>query len=500
MIQNLCWRLQRTAKIQRFELSTSCQTCPLTFPLVCGLLLDYAVYAYPSKVSHMRTRLLIGLLISVMLHAFDELAIATALPLIVEDLGGYSLYGAAFSAYMLANIISMVWAGTEMARVGPAKPFVIGLVFFTLGLIVAFVAPNMPVLVIARAIQGLGGGIFGAIVFASINKAYDESERPRVFAYLSAAWVVPALAAPAAAGAIAEYLNWRLIFVGLLPFVAITAYLAIGGLRHLGAGGGTETGWSRTWDAVRIAGGAGVILAALAGSLSLLTILAIGFGVVIVIAPIKRAVPPGEGPTLAHLKASLFIKLLLMFGFFGAEAFLPLLLIQKHGLSAFQAGLVMTVAALSWTSAAFLHARLANKISPAHLTSVASLFILGGTIMLFPVLQDRAWIWLAFIAWTVSGAGMGLAYNTLSTNAMNNTIPGREGVTSTASGISEAIGFALAAGFGGAILNLGTRLEWDLSISIGVIWAMCLIAIVAAILMSVVTMDRSVPVPETVPE
>ena len=169
----------------------------------------------------MRKRLLIGLILAVTLHAFDELAIATALPIIVDDLGGFSLYGVAFSAYMLTNIISIVWAGTEIDHVGPSRPFIVGLVLFTIGLVSATLAPSMEVFVASRAIQGFGGGIFGAIIFASVNRAYDESERPRAFAYLSAAWVIPALIAPAAAGAIAEFLDWRLIFISIVPFVFV---------------------------------------------------------------------------------------------------------------------------------------------------------------------------------------------------------------------------------------------------------------------------------------
>jgi MFS family permease len=446
-----------------------------------------------------QSRLLVGLLIAVTLHAFDELAIATALPLIVDDLGGYSLYGAAFSAYVLTNIIAMVWGGAEMDVSGPARPFIVGLILFAAGLMIAIVAPTMEVLVVARAVQGLGGGIFGAIVFASINKGFDEEDRPRAFAYMSAAWVIPALIAPAAAGAIAEFLDWRLIFVFLIPFVLATAALTVRGLRELGPGGATEGGWSKTLDAVRIAAGAGLGLYALSGEITPWACLLAALGFALAVVPARRLVPPGQGLDHARLKASLAIRLGMIFGFFGVEAFLPLLLIEFHGLSAFVAGLFMTSAALSWTAAAFSHERLVRYAAPSALTGFGGILVLAGIALLLPVLEEGASFWIVLGAWAISGFGMGLAYNILSTTAMNHTLPGREGATSTASGVSEALGFSLAAGFGGAILNLGERAGWGIPEAVSLIWIMCVAALVPCTVAAFLTLDRK-PVPAPVPE
>jgi MFS family permease len=445
------------------------------------------------------TRLLVGLLLAVTLHAFDELAIATALPLIVEDLGGRSLYGAAFSAYLLSNIIAMVWGGAEMDAVGPARPFTAGLVFFAVGLVMAFTAPTMEILVAARAIQGLGGGIFAAIVFASINKAFAEEDRPRAFAYMSAAWVIPALVAPAAAGAIAEFLSWRLIFLSLVPFVLVTALLAIRGLRELGPGEASEGGWSKTLDAVRLAAGAGLGLYALAGEITEWSFLLGAFGIGIALMPARRVVPPGQGLDHFRLKAALAIKGGMVFGFFGVEVFLPLLLIEFHGLSAFIAGLFMTSAALTWTAAAFSHERLARHAAPSILTGAGGILILVGIALLLPVLKEGASIWIVLGAWAISGFGMGLVYNILSTTAMNHTLPGREGATSTASGVSEALGFSLAAGLGGAVLNLGERVDWSLPEVLAFIWAGCVAVLLVCTAAAFLSLDREVVLAEASP-
>ena len=158
---------------------------------------------------------MVGLLLAVTLHAIAELAIAVALPRISGELDGSSLYGAAISAYLLASIISLVWSGHIVDSRGPLFPFVTGLSVFALGNTLASLASNLEVLVFARFVQGLGGGAFSTVVYAAVNKTWNDLERPKILALLSAAWVLPGLVAPLAAGAIVQYWSWRWIFIVL---------------------------------------------------------------------------------------------------------------------------------------------------------------------------------------------------------------------------------------------------------------------------------------------
>ena len=88
-------------------------------------------------------RLTLGLILLTLGPAFEGLAVATILPRIVANLGGLSLYGWSFSAYMLATIIVLILAGDEADRKGPALPFTIGVSLFVLGLILAGTASSM---------------------------------------------------------------------------------------------------------------------------------------------------------------------------------------------------------------------------------------------------------------------------------------------------------------------------------------------------------------------
>ena len=112
---------------------------------------------------HERWRgLTVGLVLNVTFVAFEALAIATIMPLVADDLGGIELYGWVFSAFLLANLVGIVVAGEFADRFGPALPFGAGLALFAVGLLIGGLAPSMPVLVAARAVQGLGAGAIPA--------------------------------------------------------------------------------------------------------------------------------------------------------------------------------------------------------------------------------------------------------------------------------------------------------------------------------------------------
>src|SRR5437868_15157927 len=96
-------------------------------------------------------RLTLGLTLIMLGPAFETLAVATILPKIVTDLGGLSFYGWSFSAYMLATLVGLILAGDEADQRGPAVPFIVGVVSFVLGLILAGTAPSMVIFVLSRA-------------------------------------------------------------------------------------------------------------------------------------------------------------------------------------------------------------------------------------------------------------------------------------------------------------------------------------------------------------
>ncbi|MGH2609538.1 MAG: MFS transporter, partial [Tepidiformaceae bacterium] len=163
--------------------------------------------ATPATYLADRGALTTGLVMMITVAAFEALAVATVMPAVKDDLGGVALYGWAFSAFLLASLVGITFAGEQADRHGPARPFAIGLALFAVGLAIGGLAPAMWVLVIGRAIQGLGAGVIPPVAYVAVARAYPDEARPRMFALFATAWVVPGLVGPGLAGVTAEYLS-----------------------------------------------------------------------------------------------------------------------------------------------------------------------------------------------------------------------------------------------------------------------------------------------------
>ena len=138
-----------------------------------------------------RRALTVGLVLTITLVGFEALAVSTVMPIVARELGGLELYGWVFTAFFLGSLIGIVVVGGVIDRGGLAVPFAVGLGLFAIGLLVGGLAPAMPVLVGARFVQGLGAGTIQPIAYVAIGADAARALRPRMFATLSTAWVLP---------------------------------------------------------------------------------------------------------------------------------------------------------------------------------------------------------------------------------------------------------------------------------------------------------------------
>jgi MFS family permease len=404
--------------------------------------------------------LTVGLVFTITLVAFETLAVITIMPVVSESLDGVALYGWATSAFFLGMVVGIIVVGGATDRVGPAPPFVAALGLFSAGLCLSASTPSMEVLVAGRALQGLGGGAIPAIAFTAVGRAYPESLRPRVFAIMSTAWVVPGLGGPAVAAVVADHVGWRWVFGGLVPVVVIAGSMTVGALRDLGrppaseppASDNAAPTRSRALSlvaALRVSAGAGLVLAGLT-SLAPYGIGLAAAGLAVGVGPLRRLLSAGTLRTRRGVPAAVASRGLLTFAFFGADTFVPLAVTAHRGASTTVAGVAVSAATVCWTSGAWTQARLASRRTVRTLVSAGLAIVVVGIAVTATILVRSVPLPLAVAGWGLTGFGMGLAYSPIMTFALSEAPPDRQGAATVAVQLADNLGIAFGAGVGGA--------------------------------------------------
>jgi MFS family permease len=414
--------------------------------------------------------LTLGLILITLGPAFEGLAVATILPRIVADLGGLSFYGWSFSAYMLATIVGLILAGDEADRKGPALPFIIGVSLFVLGLILAGTASSMITFVFSRAVQGFGAGIIASVAYVCVGRGYPEQVKPRMIAILSSAYVVPGLIGPALAAIIADFVGWRWVFLGLAPVLPLATVLVLPALKKL-APSRTSGSWDlhRLLAAVGLVIGIGITLAGLqVQSIPIAIVLTLS-GLVVGILSLHRILPVGTLKAKAGMPAAIATMGFLSMAYFGGEAFLPLTLISIRGQNTLIAGVALTTATLTWTAGSWLQAKLAPRHRRRLLVSAGLLLLALGLAGIACVLIPAIPVAVAFVAWGVSGLGMGLAYSTISLVVLETAPTDQEGSATASLVLSSVLGSALGTGLGGVIIGFAATAGSTLSSGIAVV-------------------------------
>ena len=397
---------------------------------------------------HERWRgLTVGLVLNVTFVAFEALAIATIMPLVTEDLGGIALYGWVFSAFLLADLVGIVVAGELADRFGPAVPFGAGLALFAVGLLIGGLAPSMPVLVGARAVQGFGAGAIPAVAYVVIGRTYPDALRPRMFAILSTAWVVPGIAGPALAAFIADHVGWRSVFLGLLPLVIVAGSLALRELRKV-PGNPDRVGRRVLLDAIRVASGAGLALAGLQAQKLVVSPALVAVGLVIGIPGLRNLLPPGTFRARGALPAAVLSRGILTFAFFTPDIFVPLTVTTIRGESVVLSGLALTAGTLAWTTGAWIQERTVFRVGAARLVRDGFLVLALGIAGMVLVLTGGPPAWLCIPAWGIAGLGIGMAYSSISLTVLRHAPVGSEGAAASSMQLADILGNALGTGIG----------------------------------------------------
>lgn len=400
----------------------------------------------------------VGTCALVFLAAFESLAVTTIMPLVSRELNGGNLYALAFAGPLATGVIGMVGAGNWSDRRGPAMPLYASVALFVLGLLIAGTSASMPMLVAGRLVQGLGGGALTVALYVLVARVFPGTLHPRIFAAFSAAWVVPSLVGPFAAGLVAQVFSWHWVFLGVVGLVIPALAMIVPVLRGLDdtAAGEPADAPSRSvppWALARLGWAALAAIAVLGLNLSAdlsipalpaATALLASAAVVLALVAVRPLVPRGTLTARRGLPSVILARGLASASFFGAEVYLPYLLIDQYAFPPTLAGLTLTGGALAWAGAAAVQGRLGSRLPHQSAVQTGSLMVLAAVLL---ALATTALHWPAAIAiagWVVAGGGMGLLYPRLSVMTLALSTKDNEGFNSSAMSISDSLGGALS--------------------------------------------------------
>jgi MFS family permease len=394
----------------------------------------------------------IGIIVLTTIIAFEAMAVATALPTAASDLHGLGAYGWCFTGFLISSVVGMVVSGMYCDQRGPATPLVSGLVVFISALLVASAANQMWLLVGSRFVQGLAVGLLITAMYVVMGEVYPDEIRPRMFAALSTAWVIPGLVGPALAGAVTEHLSWRWVFGGLSPIVLVGGALMLPSLRGMR----TRDRRPNLADPHRILfallGAGGIAAVANAGTHQSVPAILLGAcGLVAMVVGLRPLLPPGTVSLRAGVPAAVGYRGVAAGVFFGMEAIVPLTLKVQHHYSPTKAGLPLMLTALSWAVASNIQGRLKDANRPLlvgiGLTGIAT----AGVAMAF-VAAGALPGWMAYVSWPAAGFGAGFALTSASVVMLEFTSDADRGRDSSALQLSDSSVSALTTAFTGALV------------------------------------------------
>jgi MFS family permease len=161
----------------------------------------------------------------VALYATNEFLTLSLLPNTVAEIGGGRLYAWVTTLYLVGSVVAATVVNPLLVRIGPRSSYLMGLALFGVSSLACGAAPNMVVLIAARALQGVAGGLLAGLGYAVINAALPRSLWTRASALVSAMWGVATVVGPATGGVFAQFGLWRWAFVAMAILTALMAML-----------------------------------------------------------------------------------------------------------------------------------------------------------------------------------------------------------------------------------------------------------------------------------
>ena len=405
-----------------------------------------------------RTLVLAACLMATFMAVVESSIVATAMPTIVADLGGFNLFSWVFAVYLLTQAVSIPVYGRLADIYGRKRVFYIGAGLFLIGSTLCGFSGNMLTLILFRALQGFGAGAVQPIATTILGDIYTPTERAHVQGLVSSVFGVSAVLGPSLGAFLVEQVSWQFVFWVNLPIgiaaigmIAVFLHEQVGHRRHridyLGS------------LLLMVGIAALMLLLVQGGSLSRAALSAAG---AVTVATMVALVLHERSVAEPMLPLELWRNRVILVGslggaaisavMMGVSAFLPTYVQGAMGRSALSGGLVLGAMSVTWAVASFYGGRLMVRTTYRLTAVLGTLALIAGSVVLITLTPERGVPW-ASVGSLLIGIGMGFC-NTTFIVSIQAAVPWQQrGAATSSCMFLRFVGQSLGAAAFGAVLN-----------------------------------------------
>jgi EmrB/QacA subfamily drug resistance transporter len=425
--------------------------------------LHSARYAGPilaaQRPSARRTLVLAACLMATFVAAVESTIVATAMPTIVADLGGFGLFSWVFAVYLLTQAVSIPVYGRLADIYGRKKVFYAGAGIFLVGSTLCGFADSMVMLILFRALQGFGAGGIQPIAATILGDIYTPTERAHVQGLVSSVFGVAAILGPSLGAFLVEHASWQLVFwvnlpIGFAAIAMLAAFLheSVEHRRHridyLGS-------------LIMMLAITALMLVLVQGSslpyITTVLIGAIGVTALVMLIVHEKSTPEPMLPLELWRNRVILVGSLggamIAAVMTGVAAFLPTYVQGAMGRSALAGGLVLGMMSVTWAIASFFGGRLMVRTTYRLTAVMGTLSLIAGSAVLIALTPERGVVW-ASAGSLLIGCGMGLC-NTTFIVSIQAAVPWHQrGAATSSCMFLRFVGQSIGAAIFGSVLNL----------------------------------------------
>ncbi|WCK54940.1 MDR family MFS transporter [Aneurinibacillus sp. Ricciae_BoGa-3] len=417
-----------------------------------------------------RKAVLISIMLSMFMASIEGTIVATAMPNIVAELGGFSLFSWVFSVFLLMQAVTIPIYGKLSDLFGRKPVFILGITVFLVGSTLCGFARTMTALILFRLIQGFGAGAVQPIASTIVGDMYTLEERAKIQGYLSSVWGISSIVGPALGGVFVQYVHWSWVFwlnipLGVAAIVGISLFLHEGIEKHNPgidyAGSILLMVWVSSLILILTQGGT-----RFAWTSGPIILLAVVFVVTIALFWLRET--RADAPVMPLriwrnrlIAVANFASLTTGAVMIGVSSFLPTYVQGVMGYSPIVAGFTLSAMSFGWPVASAIGGRLMMKIGFRKNALIGGCSLVAGAAILLSIHPQQS-LYITGAGALLIGVGMGFASTTFIVSIQSSVDWETRGAATAGNMFMRILGNTIGAALFGGLLN--NRLQNELSL------------------------------------